>query len=139
MKAASVHGGGDVFASISVRFGLLGQYGPCAPFTLGIITLNGREGLYSSDDIGPSSSASQSHRDGGVFSESDEEVELLDIDEAFLVIITLLQKVLRVSPGVEALLRLCKPAEKFSWCRSCVCRDASLERVEGRTTSVSSY
>lgn len=39
MNAARVHGGGDVLANISLRFGLRGQYGPDA---CGIATLRGR-------------------------------------------------------------------------------------------------
>lgn len=58
MNAASVHGDGDVLARISLRFGRLGQYGPCAPVTLGIATLKGRGGDDSSADMSISSASS---------------------------------------------------------------------------------
>jgi len=45
MKADSVHGGGALLASMSERFGLRGQYGPCAPKGRGMATLSGREGI----------------------------------------------------------------------------------------------
>jgi hypothetical protein len=48
MKADSVHGGGALFASMSERFGLRGQYGPCAPKGRGMATLSGREDTYGS-------------------------------------------------------------------------------------------
>jgi hypothetical protein len=59
IKAARVHGEGDVLARISLKFGRLGQYGPCAPATLGIATLKGRGGGESSADISSASSADQ--------------------------------------------------------------------------------
>jgi hypothetical protein len=45
MNADNVHGGGELFASISERFGRLGQYGPVVvkPLVRGIATLSGRE------------------------------------------------------------------------------------------------
>lgn len=56
MKALSVHGGGAVFDSTSCKVGLRGQYGP-----VGIDRLSGLEGR-KSEDMKPSSSASQSDR-----------------------------------------------------------------------------
>ena len=44
MKADRVHGGGALLASMSERFGLRGQYGPCAPKGRGMATLRGLEG-----------------------------------------------------------------------------------------------
>lgn len=58
MKAASVHGGSAVFANISLKFGLRGQYGPCADF--GIATDSGLAGGISSVDIDSTSSSSVS-------------------------------------------------------------------------------
>jgi hypothetical protein len=58
MKAARVHGADDVLASISRKFGLRGQYGPCAPATFGIATLRGRGDATSSVDISTSSTSS---------------------------------------------------------------------------------
>lgn len=97
MNAASVHGGGDVLARISLRFGLRGQYGPWAPIC-GIATESGRDaGEWSSEDIASSSSASQSSVmcEGGFFREElvedevvEEEVEEVKLDEGFLAIIT---------------------------------------------------
>lgn len=43
MKALSVHGGGAVFANISAKFGLRGQYGPDAVL-LGMATVSGLDG-----------------------------------------------------------------------------------------------
>lgn len=44
MKAASVHGASEVFANISLRIGLRGQYGPCTPLAFGIATESGLDG-----------------------------------------------------------------------------------------------
>ena len=52
------HTDGDVLARISLRFGRLGQYGPCAPVTFGIATLKGRGGDDSSADMSISSASS---------------------------------------------------------------------------------
>ena len=41
MNAASVHGDSDVFANISLKFGLRGQYGPCTVLRCGIATESG--------------------------------------------------------------------------------------------------
>lgn len=63
MNAVKVHGAGDVFANISFKFGLRGQYGPCAPGIFGIATLSGLDCAATSSgvevDIVSSSSASQ--------------------------------------------------------------------------------
>lgn len=45
MNAASVHGASDVFAKISRKFGLRGQYGPCTALVFGIATESGLEGI----------------------------------------------------------------------------------------------
>ena len=44
MNAASVHGGSEVLAKISLRLGLRGQYGPCTAPAFGIATESGLEG-----------------------------------------------------------------------------------------------
>ena len=59
MKAASVHGGAAVLASISERLGRRGQYGP-ETYPLGIATVNGLVGIYSVMVMFPSSSTSDS-------------------------------------------------------------------------------
>lgn len=82
MKAASVHGCGDELAKISLRPGLRGQYGPCAPPLLGMATLSGRVGAVSSADIPNSSSSSA--LDPSVSAEGGYMEEALDelLDEA---------------------------------------------------------
>jgi hypothetical protein len=61
MNAERVHGGGELFASMSERFGRLGQYGPVVvkPLVRGMATLSGREGtksVMSSSDFSSRSS-----------------------------------------------------------------------------------
>jgi hypothetical protein len=48
MNAARVHGGSDVFANISRKKGLRGQYGPWTALDFGIATESGLEGGDSS-------------------------------------------------------------------------------------------
>lgn len=99
MKAASVHGGGDVLASISRKFGRRGQCGPCAP-TDGIATDNGREGAKSSADMASSSSSalyiSSPNAEGGLRDDAvlaDEVEEWVKSEEArFRTTITLRKK-----------------------------------------------
>lgn len=61
MNAASVHGGGDVFARISLKFGRRGYGGPYAPTVVGMDTDSGRDwSIEPSEDMTPFfSSASQ--------------------------------------------------------------------------------
>lgn len=96
MKAVSVHGAGEVLANISCKFGLLAQYGPSAPATLGITTLSDFA-FDSSMDMVPSSSASQSPtEEQGDFVECTESIDIADV---FRAIITFSQKLaLRLPP-----------------------------------------
>lgn len=49
-----------MLARISLRFGLRGQWGPCAPAAFGMATLKGGDGEFdSSADISSASSADQ--------------------------------------------------------------------------------
>lgn len=77
MKAVSVHGGGEVFASISCRLGLRGQL---APWLLGMATLSGRDDECAMSTE-CSSSASASELSLGENSlESRGEADLRDMD-----------------------------------------------------------
>lgn len=134
MKAANVHGAGEVFASISLRFGLRGQYGPCTPLTLGIATLSGREGMYSSGSMVLSSlSASQSSAsaEAGCTEDLREEVvELVVGADDFLLTITCVRTFLRL----ESLEAAPLPAAMSCRRKGC-CIEASL--LYGETIRVS--
>ena len=111
MKAANVHGASDVFANISLRPGLRGQYGPCTALFVGIATESGLEGTYSSVDIASSSSASQPVEitEGGLSEELvdlvEVEVEVEDSDDGFRTTITRRKNDLRRPLSLEVTLR----------------------------------
>lgn len=92
INAASVHGASAVFANISLKFGLRGQYGPWTDVAFGIATDSGLEGGTSSVDMESSSSLSvvspaAENNDGG-FLEDAVEVLSEKSDDGFRTTIT---------------------------------------------------
>lgn len=112
MNAAKVHGGGEVFANISLRFGLRGKYAPCAPMLVGMATDNGRGGYdASSADIASSESASTSVIADPVFCDElvEEEVdEVVNRDGDFRRIITFRRRLFGLRAGSDVQERHCK-------------------------------
>lgn len=124
-----------MFASISRRFGLRGQYGP----TFGIATDNGREDAASSADMASSSSASHSSVEVVLSDDLVEEVvedEVVKCDDGFfLTTITFRKKLFRLVASGEV-LQEGRPAVRHEPCRKGGCVDASLDRETPRLTRV---
>jgi hypothetical protein len=96
MKAVNVHGGGAVFARTSCRLGL-----PPKECCIGMATLRGLEGMYSSADMVASSSASQFEATGDIGGEVSGVIFQIGCDEFlcdFRIIIAFLRRLLRKPP-----------------------------------------
>ena len=125
MKAASVHGAGDVFAKISRRVGRRAQYGPWT--SLGIATLSVLVGMLSLEDIFSGSSESSSVIEVAgerldFFEEDDEAADNCELEEDFREIITRGKNFLLPWPGLIVATLLARDR----CCRKGTCIDASL-------------